>query len=77
MDLDIIDPSLYQHTKCPENDGVRIDEIETLISQLQNDFEIVGYGICESIASKNEQLFPIQNILKMIKKNTMHNNKYT
>jgi len=74
LDLDIIDPSFFQHTKCPTADGLRIDDLETLINQLQNDFDIVGYSICESVANKNEHLLPIQNILKMIKYGTLHNN---
>jgi arginase len=76
LDLDIIDPLQFKYTKCPTNNGLTINEIERLIRKLQKDFNIIGYGICESVAKDKTQLLPILKILKMIKKNTMHNIAY-
>ncbi len=70
LDLDIIDPSLFQYVKVPSKNGVEINKIEALINQLQNDFKVVGYSICESIACNEEQILPIINILNAIKKGT-------
>jgi arginase len=76
LDLDVIKPSEYKYVKCPTKGGISIREIELLIFNLQNDFRIVGYCICESTARDINSLAPIENILKLIKKGTMHNNRY-
>ena len=74
LDLDVIDPGVFPYTKCPVSEGVMIDDLETLIIQLQNDFEVVGHGICECTADNDEQLQPLKNILKLIKDYTIHFN---
>lgn len=55
-------------------EGINIDDLESLMIQLYNDFEVVGHGICECIANKDEQLLPIKNILKLIKGNAIRFN---
>jgi arginase len=74
LDLDVIDPGVFPYTKCPVPEGVKINDLETLMIQLQNDFEVVGHGICECTANKDEQLQPLKNILKLIKDHTIYFN---
>jgi len=68
MDLDVINPEIFNYSKCPVKSGLTPIEIESFIIQLQNDFKIVGSSICESIAKNNKQLKPIENILNLFKK---------
>lgn len=75
IDLDVIDPSIFQFVKVPSKNGVEADKLASLITQLQNDYKVVGYSICESIACNNEQISPIKSILNAIKKGTTQNKK--
>jgi arginase len=75
LDLDVIDPSYFQYSKCPSSCGISIEALEVLIGKLHSDFEVVGYSICECVANKSEQLIPVQNILELVKKGSLHNSK--
>lgn len=67
LDLDVIDPSQFKYTKCPTANGLMTDDVEKFIGQLQRDFNVVGYGVYESVAKDKNQLMPILSILKTIK----------
>jgi arginase len=74
LDLDVLNPSEFRHVKCPTKGGLTIKELEELLINLKNEYEIVGYSICESTAKDLSSLRPLEKILNLIKKGTMHNN---
>lgn len=72
LDLDVIDPREFKYVSCPTKGGLKIKELEELISNLQNEYKIVGYSICESTAKDLESLRPLEKVLDLIKEGTMH-----
>ncbi|AWX43126.1 Arginase [Flagellimonas maritima] len=66
FDFDCLEPSDYDKTYYQVPDGVKIKDAENYILTLKENFNVVGTSVLESIATKIEELKPIDAILKFL-----------
>ncbi len=66
FDFDCLEPSDYDKTYYQVPDGVKIKDAEHCILALKENFNVVGTSVLESIATKIEELKPIDAILKFL-----------
>jgi len=53
VDLDVINPALFPHVKCPTKNGVTIDSLLEFIKLLKNVGNIVGGSVVEFVPSES------------------------
>ncbi|MGY0038107.1 arginase family protein [Pedobacter sp. NJ-S-72] len=66
LDLDVLDKSEYEFTMFPTNGGFLIPDVTELIKKLKEHYDVVGFCITESTATKLDQLNAIKPILDQI-----------
>ena len=66
FDFDCLEPSDYDETYYRVPNGVRIQEAEDCIQQLQKKFIIAGSSVLESTTTTISKLKPIQNIINLL-----------
>lgn len=66
FDFDCLEPNDYNKTYYQVPDGLKIKDAEECIVRLQEQFEIVGSSVLESITTKTEELAPISKIIKLL-----------
>ncbi len=66
FDFDCLEPNDYDQTYYQVPNGITILEAESCIKALQNEFQIVGSSVLESITTSNTELQPITNILNLL-----------
>lgn len=64
LDLDVLDPAQFADTKYQVAEGMDIDEVESVIEQLCETFNLAGFSILEATATELEQLAPIESLLQ-------------
>lgn len=66
FDVDGLDPKSYKHTYYQVDNGVTIESSVEMIQSLQSNFNVVGTSLLESVALKDEDLAPIQEIIELL-----------
>lgn len=66
LHFDCLEPSEYNKTYYQVPDGIKIKEAESCIKALQQNFEVVGTSVLESIATLAKELVPIEGIIKLL-----------
>ncbi|MEL6919138.1 MAG: arginase family protein [Bacteroidota bacterium] len=68
FDFDCLDPSDYDQTYYQVPNGITIQEAETCIKALQQNFEVIGTSVLESTAINETALAPITGIIDLLMK---------
>lgn len=67
LDLDVVEPKEFQHSLFPSDNGLKVNDIVNIISNLKESFEVVGICVTECTATTLEDLQPIEKILQEVK----------
>jgi arginase len=67
LDLDVLDQKEFEHSFTPTANGLKIKEVEKLIKDLKQNFDVVGICITEATATTLEQLAPLEGILAQVR----------
>lgn len=70
LDLDVLDPQEFVHSKYPTKNGVTINEIVTGLKMLRDAFNIVGYSITEGTMNTQASAEPIKEIIDFFVSNS-------
>jgi arginase len=65
LDLDVLDPAEYPNVKCPEPEGMRIDEVAALLRGLASAASLVGMSVVENVATESSELSRLEPILEV------------
>ena len=68
FDFDCLEPSDYDKTYYQVPNGVKIKEAEACIQELQENFNVVGSSVLESITTEVSALKPIKGIINLLLK---------
>lgn len=66
FDFDCLEPNDYDKTYYQVPNGITIQEAESCIKILQNEFQMVGSSVLESITTSRAELQPIQHIINLL-----------
>lgn len=66
FDVDCLDPKAYKNAYFNVENGITTEQAENYIKTLKENFEIVGTSILESVATNDEELNPIKNIINLL-----------
>lgn len=66
LDLDVLEPKEFSHSLFPSDNGLKVEEVANIISNLKENFDVVGICVTECTATTLEELQPIEKILKQV-----------
>jgi arginase len=67
LDLDVLDPKEFSHTLFPTANGLKVKDVVNIISNLRENFDVVGICVTECTATTLDDLRPIETILEQVR----------
>jgi arginase len=64
IDLDVLDPNEYSNVKCPAKNGLYVNKLCELVELINNNYNVVGYSILESIENNLSNLKKIDRLFE-------------
>ena len=65
-DLDVLDPGERAEVKCPTPNGISVEVLFKLVSELKLNFVIVGASVLEFAGNKPEAVAKARSILEVL-----------